>query len=247
MIWTAALTEAARRSLKTIPGLVPAVRLAHSLATPLRRGQVRARWSGADLFQPENVTRPDRHPALFGLVRAHLADRTQPRLLSFGCSTGEEAFTLARYLPDAIIDAVDANAACIARARREATRLGQSRVRFVHADSPDAVAPFRHDAVLCLSVLRHARLDSAQPERCTDILPFSRFAAAVAALDRRLDPGGLLMLWGCNFRFTDTVVAARYRTVAIPTMRSQRGPFYGRDDQRLADASYAAFAFIKIE
>lgn len=234
-----------RARLKHIGGLVALVRLARALATPLGRGRLRARWRGAALLQPATFTRMDRHPALFAIVRDHLAGAPAPRLLSFGCSTGEEAFTLARYLPAAAIDAIDANPACIAKARRTATGACPGRIRFACADAPDAFAPQRYDAVLCLSVLRHGDLDIEQPERCTALLPFARFAATVDALDRCLVPGGLLILWGCNFRFADTATAAHYRPVPSPGAKAQTGPFYGPDDRRLAATHYAEFAFVK--
>lgn len=239
--------EGLRNRLKRFAGLVGIVRIVRALTTPLGRGRLRAGWRGADLFQPATVTRMDRHPALFELVATRLVDHAEPRLLSFGCSTGEEAFTLARHLPEAAIDAIDANPACIARARRNADLIHSKRIRFLCADSPDAVAPDLYDAVFCLSVLRHGDLESHRPERCTSLLAFARFAAAVKALDGRVRPGGLMVLWGCNFRFTDTATATGYRTIASPGATPQPGPFYGADDQLLPEDAYAAFVFVKLE
>lgn len=240
-----------RSRLKRVAALVAITRFVRALATPLGRGWLRAGRRGAALFQPATVTRLDRHPALFALVAARLGDGAAPRLLSFGCSTGEEAVTLARYLPHARIDAIDANPACIAQARRTADRLGLGRIRFACADAPDRLdtpdaLAAGYDAVFCLSVLRHGDLDAWRPDRCTRLLPFARFAAAVEALDACVRPGGLLILWGCNFRFTDTAASARYRTVATPGVKPQPGPFYGFDDRLSSDDRYAAFVFVKV-
>lgn len=250
----------ARDRLKRIAPLVALVRLGRALVTPIGRGRLLAGTRDARLFQPATVTRMNRHPALVALVATHLAQRDAPRLLSFGCSTGEEAFTLADYLPGAAIDAIDANPACIAQAQATQAQATQTqatqaqaatehpgRIRFACADTPDAFAPDLYDAVLCLSVLRHGDLDARVPERCTALLPFARFAAAVAALDTCVRPGGLLILWGCNFRFGDTPTAAGYRVIARPTMRAHPGPFYGPDDRLLPVPSYADFAFLKID
>ncbi len=239
-----------RNRFKRYPRLVELVRFVRALATPLGRGWLRAGRGGARLFQPATMTRLDRHPTLFAFVTASLAGNAAPRLLSFGCSTGEEAVTLARYLPHARIDAIDANPACIAQARRTADRLGLRQLRFACADAPNAYGPNAYgpdgyDAVFCLSVLRHGDLDAWRPHHCTRLLPFARFAAAVDALDACVRPGGLLILWGCNFRFTDTPVSTRYRTVATLGVKPQPGPFYGPDDQLLPDDSYAAFVFRK--
>ncbi|WP_157134570.1 class I SAM-dependent methyltransferase [Sphingomonas sp. PAMC 26605] len=224
--------------------MVRAVRLVRAMATPLGRGRLEALWHGARLYQPATVTRPDRHPALFAYVAALLGDRADVRLLSFGCSTGEEPLTLACYLPHARIDAIDANPACIARAKRSA-RADAPTIRFACADRPDAFAGTRYDAVFCLSVLRHGDLEAKRPPTCTDLLPFARFAEAVDALDRCLGPGGLLVLWGCNFRFADSPVAAGYRALTVPGQNAQPGPFYGPDDQLLPIAESSAFLFVK--
>ncbi|TCP65996.1 MULTISPECIES: methyltransferase domain-containing protein [unclassified Sphingomonas] len=234
-----------RNRLKAFPRLVALVRFVRALATPLGRGRLDAGRRGAQLFQPATVTRLDRHPGLFAAVAARLGDNPAPRLLSFGCSTGEEAVTLARYLPHARIDAIDANPACIAQARRTADRLGLGQIRFACADTPNVLTAEGYDAVFCLSVLRHGDLDAWRPDRCTRLLPFSRFAAAVDALDRCIRPGGLLILWGCNFRFTDAPVAVRYRAIVTPGIKLQPGPFYGADDRLLPHDNYAAFVFLK--
>ena len=221
--------------------------MARALATPLGRGRLRALRRGAALLQPATTTWMDRHPPLFALVGARMAGRHVPRLLSFGCATGEEALTLAHRCPDARIDAIDANPACISRARRAAEKRGGGRIRFACADTPDAFAPDLYDAILCLSVLRHGALDRERPASSATLLPFARFAEMIAALDDRLLPGGLLIVWGSNFRFADTATARRYRAIAVPGMAPQPGPFYGADDGLLPDAATTAFAFVKAD
>lgn len=47
-----------------------------------------------DLFQPYNDTSLDRYPAIFRFLQGELAAIEEPRVLSFGCSTGEEVFSL---------------------------------------------------------------------------------------------------------------------------------------------------------
>lgn len=241
-----------RASLKRVPSLVALTRFCRALTTRLGRGRLLALARGARLFQPATVTWMDRHPGLFALAATRLALHESPRLLSFGCSTGEEAFTLSDYLPHSSIDAIDANPACIDQARRSAEnlhaegRLRASQIRFACADAPEAFAFDSYDAVFCLSVLRHGDLEARTPKLCTDTLPFLRFAAAIDSLDRCLRPGGLLVLWGCNFRFSDTPTAKRYRTVPSPHVRAQPGPFYGADDRLSAHPSYGDFVFVKL-
>lgn len=232
-----------RAWLKRIAPLVAIVRHARAHMTPIGRGRRAAERRGAALLQPSTVTRMDRHPHLVAAVAARLGPR--PWILSFGCSTGEEAFTLARAIGDARIDAIDANPACIARAERGRARSEHGgRIRFACADAPDAFAR-TYDAIFCLSVLRHGDLDMLRPVSSTALMPFARFAATIDALDRCLRPGGMLILWGCHFRFEDSAVHARYRAVPTPGVAPQSGPFYGPDDRAIPDAVVGSFVFVK--
>src|SRR5262245_47416128 len=61
------------------------------------------------LFNPQDVhqTTPDtwmdRYPAVFSACRNYFADRSNLKILSYECSTGEEVLTLRNYFPTAFI------------------------------------------------------------------------------------------------------------------------------------------------
>ena len=52
-------------------------------------------------FQPYYHTLPDRYPWLFGFAAGRIGSRPDLRILSFGCSRGDEVFSLRRYFPAA--------------------------------------------------------------------------------------------------------------------------------------------------
>jgi len=191
------------------------------------------RFGGGGLMQPATVTSPERHPELFDRVGELLADTASPAILSFGCSTGEELFSLAQRFPFATIRGIDINPACIRTARRTLAASPDPRLSFVRADSAQDEPPASYDAIFALSVLRHGRLDAEQPDDCSAILPFSRFAAAVTALDACLKPGGVLTIWGSHFRFADLPLAAGYDVIHSRAAPSGL-PVYGPDNRRFA-------------
>jgi SAM-dependent methyltransferase len=216
-----------------------------SLILPEWRLARDAQWqSQPELLQPYPVTAPNRHPHFFAVAARHLSDVPQPHILSFGCATGEEVFAIARYLPNACVTGIDINAAAIAKANRKIRKDQADRIAFICTGSPPEVTA-RYDAIFCLSVLRHARLDREMPENCETILPFSIFDRTVASLDAALKPGGLLFLWGANFQFSDCTVSAQYKPIAVPGKKAQGGVFYGPDNQRLPPRPYADFVFEK--
>jgi SAM-dependent methyltransferase len=196
------------------------------------------------LLQPYPDTELDRHPALFALVRDALIGISEPRLLSFGCSTGDEPITLARYLPNARIDAIDINAYSLSIARTKADRAGIGTITFTLADRPPHLRE-AYDAIFCLSVLRHGRLDAERPEYCSAILPFSRFDAIVTKLDYCLKSGGLLIVWGSHFDFSAARVSAGFTAQIVPHVEPHSGPVYGPDDRLIVSAGQHGYVFRK--
>lgn len=209
-------------------------RLRSRLAGPRAAAWWLDRFGGGGLLQPATVTSPERHPDLFDRVGQLLAAVEHPAILSFGCATGEEVFTLARRFPTARIHGIDINPACIRAARRALAARPDPRLSFARADSASGEPPHTYDAIFALSVLRHGRLDAELPDDCSAILPFARFAAAVAALDDCLKPGGLLIIWGSHFRFADLALAGGYKRILsrapLPDL-----PIYGPHNHRLPD------------
>jgi 2-polyprenyl-3-methyl-5-hydroxy-6-metoxy-1,4-benzoquinol methylase len=235
-----------KRFLTRFPRLLLFARTIRSALSPDERIIRRLQRNQTEQFlQPSPTTRFDRHPTLFAFAQQRLAGRSDIRLLSFGCSTGEEPLSLASYMPDAIIDAIDINPRSIAAARRNATKMGNNRISFELNGQPPAVDEF-YDAVFCLSVLRHGQLDGDQPKSCSEIFPFAKYESVIAALDRTIRPGGLLFIWGSNFHFTDCAVAERYHALDIPDMRPHGGAFYGSDDGLLESSKAVTFAFEKL-
>lgn len=227
------------------PRLQRLVALLRGLFDPSLRQIHRLRAERAsELLQPFAYTRLDRHPALFAYAREQLCAHYQPRILSFGCSTGEEPLSLSRYLPNALIDAVDINPRSISAARALIGRHGAANIDIELAATPPD-HPEYYDAVFCLSVLRHGELDAARPLNCNGVLPFARFAEAVGMLDRVLRPGGLLFIWGSNFRFDDLPLAALYDAVLLQGSRPHPGAIYGPDDLLLPQNGNSQFVYRK--
>ncbi|AMR64872.1 class I SAM-dependent methyltransferase [Aquipseudomonas alcaligenes] len=186
------------------------------------------------LFQPYGTTQEDRYPELFRLLRQALEDVPQTRILSFGCSTGEEVFSLARYFLRAHIHGVDIDngriGECLARWRREGR---DPRLSFACASDVSEDIVESYDLVMAMAVFRHGRL-GARPANCSDWVCFADFDRAVGDLARVLKPGGLLVFRHANFRFSDTRVADDFDCVRLES--AQVSPIYGRDNRLMPDA-----------
>src|SRR5687767_9417567 len=77
------------------------------------------RWfHSASLHQTTVLTSMDRYPTVFSACRHLFAEQKEIRILSFGCSSGEEVLTLRQYFPHAYITGADINPRSLALCRK---------------------------------------------------------------------------------------------------------------------------------
>lgn len=228
------------------PFVVRALRALWRLATDRAyRNVMYARWFRPKaVFQPFNDTRPERYPPIFRCVQSRLGEDSAVRILSFGCSTGEEVLSLRRYFPRAFIKGIDVNPGNIAACIRRTRRSGDTRLVFETASSTAVEPAAAYDAIFCMAVLRHGGL-TAESARCDHLIKFEDFATAVAEFDRCLKPGGLLVIVHSNFRFADTTTSANYKTVVqqgapTPLVR------FGSDNARVTPSDVEDVVFRKL-
>lgn len=184
------------------------------------------------LFQPYGTTLDDRYPSLFRQILSDFGDTSDRRLLSFGCSTGEEVFTLRRYFPHAYIKGIDISGARISVCRTRHARMGgDHRLAFEQAGSADGESAESYDAVFALAVFRHGDLGE-RPPMCDHLIRFADFEREAAALARCVKPGGVLAICHANFRFADCSVASQFEPV-LRIAKDPRTPVYDRDDRRI--------------
>jgi len=236
------LLDLLRRVARPVPGAMALARWLHRRIDPGLRAIAKAeRVFAGELFQPWPTTETNRYPALFDALAERLARLPAPRVLSFGCASGEEMRALRDRLPLAQLTGIDANARAIAAARA-ADPSPLSRYR--HAARPDPGETF--DAVLAMAVFRHGQLSADQAGDCSALLPFARFEAGVAMLDACLEPGGYLMIGNAQLRFCDTRIARRYAVEPQRLAPVPGDPRYGCDNRRLSDETYDEVLFRKL-
>ncbi|MGH6824212.1 class I SAM-dependent methyltransferase [Methyloceanibacter sp.] len=159
------------------------------------------------IHQGSSKTGFDRYPEIFSGAAAALPEAR--RILSFGCSTGEECVTLHKYFPQAEIVGADINPLNVWRARRHAS----DKVRFVYARDRALSSRGLFDVIFCLTVLRDSRLDDDSSIR--ESYPFERFDERVRFLHSLLRSAGLLVFYGNMYRFRDSSVAHDYEVIPL--------------------------------
>jgi len=244
-IFMTAFFRPLRSTLKQIPGVVWTVRRLRLLLFAHERNIFRLKNDPqSGLLQHSPKTRVNRYPNLFNFVAKELQQKPSPHILSFGCSTGEEVYSLLEYMQDANITGIDINPNNIKKCQKRLAEEPVPNIRFRCAGSAIEEPRHQYDAIFCLAVARHGVLKAKRPDSCEKWLPFSKFEAMLRDLDRVLKPGGMLVVWNSHFRFKDSAIADRFEPVfqsehPVPAL------FYGPDNKRIDGCIYQDAIFRK--
>jgi SAM-dependent methyltransferase len=240
------MTEPRRR-----PFMLRAARFGWNFASDSDfRSVMLLRWKDPkNLFQPFTDTADDRYPDVFRFAREAIGDSVDRRILSFGCSTGEEVFTLRRYFPLASIKGLDVNGRSIAAAQNKLRRSGLSRIEFEEANSAAREPTAHYDAIFAMAVFRHGGLGATGRDgHCDHLIRFADFETILADLARVLRPGGVLFIANSNFRFGDTSSALSFETIfrSRELGANAATPIFDRDNRHIPDSDHSDIGFRKV-
>jgi SAM-dependent methyltransferase len=150
------------------------------------------------------------------------ADR-KIKILSYGCSIGDEVFSLRRYFPRAVIKGIDINPANIAVCRRRLKKLPDTNISLTTANGTGAETSGDYDAIFCMAVLPPWQPWAAGSNALRPPHPVRGFCPRLADFERCLKPGGLLIIRHSNFRLCDAPAGQAFETIlrvpANPTTR----------------------------
>lgn len=159
-------------------------------------------------IQTSLVTYPFREADVLRAAKSML-NSARPRILSFGCSIGDELATLRVMFPEAEIFGCDIDELAISTASRTVGHLAE-----VFRSSREEVAargPF--DLICAFSSLCINPLPKLEVFKKS--FPFSLFNDMVSMLDEQVVPGGLLAIKNSSYAFPSADAAANYNRVRI--------------------------------
>ena len=195
------------------------------------------------LHQLSNETAPDRYPAIFRACANHFSAADAIKVLSFGCSTGEEVFSLRQYLPHAELVGVDINRRNIRTCRSRPEK--DDRMSFYRSDGTDIPDPGLYDAIFCMAVLQRTQNRDPETADSSAVYPFARFDAQVETLDRLLVPGGLFAIHHSDYRFEDASVARRYLPLRKDFGVLSGRKYFDRNNRRVERQFFNPVIFVK--
>lgn len=152
--------------------------------------------------QVSHYTRRNRHPEKIAMTRdAVTADR--PRVLSFGCSTGDECLDIRDHWSAAEIFGTDISAAIIAKARKRPSAKG---ITFFEATAEQIGRHGPYHAIFAFNVLTRFP-DVRAADAIDQVYPFSMFDSAVRFIVANLAPGGVLTVHNTAYFVEDSTVS----------------------------------------
>jgi 2-polyprenyl-3-methyl-5-hydroxy-6-metoxy-1,4-benzoquinol methylase len=183
-----------------------------------------------NILQTASTTFMNRHPDIFEFLSDNFKDKNI-KILSFGCSTGEECFSIREYLPKSKIIGVDINKESINKAKQH-PRI-DSKMTFLNVEPNKLNELGQFDVILALSVLCK-NPEAETLKNIKSIYPFSQYEYFVKQLDSILKPGGLLIIRSSNFRFLDTKIASNYFCIYPKNSRKAHSfPKFDSENNRL--------------
>ena len=186
----------------------------------------------------------DRYPRIFSESRDYFGDQKDLKILSFGCSTGEEVITLRRYFPNAVIVGAEINRRALAKCRELPI---DEKISFIYSANRTIrrLGPF--DAIFCMAVLQRDphRIIEENITDLTEIYPFSKFEQQVAELDRYLRKDGLFIIHFTPYLFDDTAAAVIYEALEMKREEADLVPKFDKNNIRIKIAAPSNSIFIK--
>ncbi len=196
--------------------------------------------------QISNYTSSNRYPELFNFAKDffHGEGRSKIKILSFGCSTGEECFALAGYFPGSQITGVDINKSNLTLARKRNTNPD---ISFLLSSQDIIKNNGPYDLILVMSVLCRWPASNFK-KNISKLYPFKRFDARLMFLNGVLNPGGLLLITNANYRFSDSSHFSEYIEHKTPAdTEADLVPKFSKEGKKLDIKPCSSFIFEKLK
>ena len=199
---------------------------------------------GKKQYQVSTFTLENRYPRVFEIVKNILSDIPKAKIMSFGCSTGEEVSTLISYFPQATLMGVDINPWCIKQCKKN---NHFSHCSFENYDSHIFKNTNEFDAIFCMAVFQNTKNREDQHIDYSDSFLFDDFEKELSKLDSKLKKGGVLAIDNSDFDFLDTKTSLNYQPYEHSENKFLRNrPLFGKQNQKKSASSNLYRIFIKM-
>lgn len=196
--------------------------------------------------QTTPLTAMDRYPIIFSACKDYFDKKEDIKILSYGCSTGEEVLTLRKYFPTATIVGAEINKHSLEICRNLPV---DEKITFINS-TPKKIkkyGPF--DIVFCMAVLQRTpdRITKEGITSLKKIYPFEKFEQQIVELDSYVNKGGLLVTHFTQYSFMDTTVSSKYTVLGNYNQDDYRSSIFDKNSNLIRARISRNSIFIKME
>lgn len=199
-----------------------------------------------NVHQTTPLTFMNRYPEIFAASKDYFNNKKELKILSYGCSTGEEVLTLRQYFPTAHIIGADINKQSLAICKR---RTVDEKITFIYS-TPSELKKFGpYDAIFCMAVLQRKPHYIAEKgiSSLKKIYPFEKFEKQIIELDQLIKLQGLLIVHYTQYSLQDTCVASKYKVLGSYHQNDYSSPVFDKNSELIKNPSPQSTMFIKTD
>lgn len=198
-----------------------------------------------NIHQTTSLTFMNRYPEIFLACRDYFHGKQDLKILSFGCSTGEEVLTLRHYFPTAHIVGAEINKHSLKICRKLPV---DEKISFVYSNLSEIQKHGHFDAIFCMAVLQREPhvIASKGITSLKKFYPFEKFQQQTIELDELLNPRGLLVIQYSQYSLLDTTVASKYKSLCNYTQDDYVSPVFDKNSGLIKNPPSQNTIFIKL-
>lgn len=198
--------------------------------------------NGKEAHQISNYTEYDRYPDLFSKCRELMNGKNDLKIFSYGCSTGEEVFTLRDYFPDAFIVGVDINKGNIKKAY---SQNKDNKIIFSYDIERVCVQNGPFDIIFALAVFQRSDNRNESTFDSSKIYPFDKFNLKLTQLNSHLKPYGFFVIDHADYLFEDSDIARNFHFLKGNHTIVRERYLYNRNNRKMSDYVMSHRIFVK--
>lgn len=199
-----------------------------------------------NVHQTTPLTFMNRYPKIFTACQEYFEGKENLKILSYGCSTGEEVLTLRTYFPNAQIIGADINKRSLETCRMLPV---DEKISFIYSTPSEIQKHGKFDAIFCMAVLQRKPHDVAAKgiTNLSKIYPFEKFEKQIFELDELVNPNGLLVVHFTQYSLLDTAVASKYEALGNYVQDDYSTPVFDRNSELRRNSSPQKSIFVKLK
>jgi 2-polyprenyl-3-methyl-5-hydroxy-6-metoxy-1,4-benzoquinol methylase len=197
-----------------------------------------------NVHQTTPLTYMNRYPKIFSTCRDFYHSKQDIKILSYGCSTGEEVMTLRHYFPNATIVGAEINKLSLEICNKLPI---DDKISFIYSDPKEIEKHGPFDAIFCMAVLQRKPHYIAEKgiKSLKKIYPFEKFEQQILELDKLLNPNGLLIVHYTQYSLNDTSIAPKYKAYSNCNQDDYSSPVFDRESNIITNPGSQNSIYVK--